>query len=250
MGSSGKDGRRLARKEKQQASERRRILSQPKRFDPAHDKYRNAFAAEVAAAMKCHPSIVLIERNVSAADWSLSDTSLIERYRLGHLQHVTFEIDDGGHTSGGAGSGAVTLFFIDADGNKSTAILMRQKTSPPTDSSAAIMLAILFHELGHVDDYEKGLSLRPGEPLDVVRSEFNAHMHCLRRLHLMNYQTALAFWIFSLQADLGKCGVANVEEAARLALADDFTVSIRKPLDPIVQDLINRHVATKAAREK
>lgn len=63
---------------------------------------------------------------------------------------------------------------------------------------ACVQTAHLFHELGHVDDFEKQRNIVLGRTLDFVAIELYAHHHACKRLISNRLKMAMAYYLHML----------------------------------------------------
>lgn len=93
-----------------------------------------------------------------------------------------------------------TVAYRDNTGTLKTLVLIR-KVVPNvtmTECKYAFKLIALFHELGHVGDWEQGVNLREGD-VAIFDAEVYAHLHALRRLMEGDYRTAISCYLPALQ---------------------------------------------------
>lgn len=74
-------------------------------------------------------------------------------------------------------------------------------------------LVVMFHELGHVNDFERLFS-RPGAALDVIQTELYAHHYTCRQLIQGRYRIALGWYLLQLE-ELAQTDDTQQGDAAR-----------------------------------
>jgi hypothetical protein len=92
------------------------------------------------------------------------------------------------------------------------------------DLKGCLFTAILMHEMGHVDDVEKGKNLRVGGQVDLVAAEEYAHRYELRRMRRENLRLPMAMLLsFVLkEARRGVEGTVQREAAARVVESGEY----------------------------
>lgn len=211
------------------AAATKRILRQ-KGYDWKHydflDSHRDAFIQESQQAVKDHPSLLGVHEIEDKDYFEKDHGPLIAS--LGHtgLKQLFFHATDVGEDytaedrkSNMSGS---TTAYHDESGNLRTLILIRKtvKGFPVTDMKYAVKLSALFHELGHVADWEQGIHFGKGD-VSVLDAEAYAHEHSLWKLMEGNYRVALATLLTAI-LDLQKERDYRREVAARLAETELF----------------------------
>lgn len=110
------------------------------------------------------------------------------------LTQIFFNIDDQ-YTDYGSGTAesnmaGVTFAFDNADGDLRTLILIKRDISTTVqheDLKYAVKIGALYHEIGHVDDWERGINFR-GRPekMDIIESEVYANLFAFEMLAKRN----------------------------------------------------------------
>lgn len=188
-----------------------------------------AFTKECTDAVSQHRTLRrIIELPYQPGD-EASDATLISRYGLDGNHHYEFTVPDGqgdadatGYGTSGGNLGGYTLFFRDPDGQDFSIIFLRKPPELDSESAAKINMGVLFHELGHVDDFERGLNMVPGRPLNIGEAEYYANAYACRMLYEKRYYIPLSVWFAGIERSIASCGVPAVEAAARRLMNDDF----------------------------
>lgn len=79
---------------------------------------------------------------------------------------------------------------------------------------AAMNIAALYHEIGHVDDIEKGVNFRIGEPVDLARAESYAHRFACSRMLEQNLKGPLAYYLTRVVDQLKRSDAKLIRAAA------------------------------------
>lgn len=210
--------RRQKRKAKDQAR-RRATAIRRSAFDAEPRGMRTVLLRAYRDARREYPCLLNVVEIPADPLRSVSDEHLIRDHVGNGFQQIRFTMtNDAGHAGGGQDLGGVTMFFHDRRHEKKACVFIRSSKTVTPDEMAVANLAIFFHELGHVDDFSKGLYLVPGRTLDVVKAELHAHLFACKRLRAGGFRTSLSLWLAALEMDLARCGVPNVEQAAQLTI--------------------------------
>jgi len=161
------------------------------------DSYADALRHEIAQAPKQCPSLLGVYE-VEDDDYYTSDHgSLLASLGFSGLKQLFFNGKDVGedYTAKDKKSninGSTTAFRDDSDQLR-TLVLIRKRVAnvSTTDSKYVFKLFALFHELGHVTDWEQGIHLREGD-VAVLDAEVYAHEFGLRKLMEGDYRAALS----------------------------------------------------------
>lgn len=185
-------------------------------FVDGRDSAAEALRREIKIAKADHPSLLgVFEYDYDPAS-PPTDSDRLRLAALSHMEQLVFSIDEGGHETGDESNvGGNTAYLRDRSGRVRTAVFLRRAPGLDIEAMAYMNLAILFHELGHVDDFERGAHIVIGQELDLVAAELYAHRHACRLLRNRGYKLSLAFWLDGIEYTLSKCGVPNVEAAAK-----------------------------------
>ena len=79
---------------------------------------------------------------------------------------------------------------------------------------AGINIAVLCHELGHVDDMGKGINFRSGNPVDLVSAELYAHTFACTELMRQRFRGPLAYYLTDMLSQLKRSDAKLVRLAA------------------------------------
>jgi len=212
-----------------------------KQFVEGRDSYEVGYRRFCRSAPDEHPSLL---RVIECDDDSFYDMTTDEKLRhfgLGGYTEVIFktadDIDftkdpttskDGVVNASRQKSGGTSITgctsVIEVHGKRRTIVFMRKATG--TDDSEEIMcalkLAALFHEIGHVDDYEKGVNWKQ-ETVNVVDAEVYAHHYACTRLLEAKQRVLLKYYLTGLdqmaesQSEYVKRGALRVMESPEYA---------------------------------
>ena len=121
---------------------------------------------------------------------------------------------------------------------------MIRKTVPNvavTEFKYAFKLIALFHELGHVGDWENAINLKDGD-VAILEAEVYAHQYAMRRLLEGDYRQALSTYLSSLE-ELTKGDGYRKNVAARLVGSELFA-ECREFVKTTWHDYLNTEDAT------
>jgi len=129
-----------------------------------------------------------------------------ERMRIaGYPQLMPYywqQKEDDGYDKGDSSGGGNMIVARGATGAYRTLIFLKRPAEWDDEMFAGIGLCALFHELGHVDDFEKKLNLIPGTDVDLLEAEAYAHLYAIRRMLRGNYILSLQQYIHCLRTHL------------------------------------------------
>lgn len=197
-----------------------------------------AFARECEAALARHPSLRRVIEYPFTPGGQVDDQAILAQHGLaGHRQHLfTFDDADSGYGTHDGNLGGHAMFFHDeGKGADFSVVLLRQSPTLSDEAQAAMNMGVLFHELGHVDDFERGLSLIPGRRFDVVAGEYYANLYACRHLRDRRYMVSLCAFMAAIEGSLARCGVPSVEASARRLIDLEEYQAMRRPLRPIIK---------------
>ena len=168
------------------------------------DSYIDAFRREASGALQRFPSLLGVHE-VDDRDYYAADDGGLAG-KLGYLgltliRFKTTDVDDDYLAEDRKSNvNGVTMAFRDQAGTLRTLVLIR-KIVPNvlvTDIKYAFKLVALFHELGHVADWETGINLRDGD-VAILDAEVYAHEYAMRRLMESDYRQALGTYLSALE---------------------------------------------------
>ncbi len=110
----------------------------------------------------------------------------------------------------------------------------QEETSPEVRN--CVLIAVLMHEMGHVDDIERGKHLRFDSVVDIVAAEEYANRYALRRMMRENLRFPLGVLLGSILKDARQGGEGTVgrEAATRIVESGEY-----KQYRQFVGDLMN-----------
>lgn len=156
------------------------------------DSYADEFQRIADEAKAEHPSLIGIHE--------VDDPTFAENEKnwpklgYGDLEQIFFTIEeavpDYGAGSLDANLCGSTSAFLDSDQNVRSVILIRQTVRGSIqhrELKYALKLASLLHEIGHVQDLERGLNFDPAtRRLRVIEAEVFAHLYALEQMAKRN----------------------------------------------------------------
>lgn len=198
------------------------------------DAMSAVLARECADAVTRHRTLRHIIEYPHALGDDESDGGMIRRFGLEGNHHYPFGGDEAYERQVGDLGGWV-LFFRDPQGEDFSVVFLRHPADVPPPVVALFNVAVLFHELGHVDDFERRANLVPGRPMNVEEAEYYANAYAFYQLFERRHFLSLAAWMASLEGSIAACGVPAVEAAARRVIAADFYRRPRQLLGDVVR---------------
>lgn len=200
--------------------------------------YRHELTLAKERAINEHRSLIAVVEYQHDPNHPMSDNEMIDRHGLSHLKHIRFTTTNrGGHAASGQKIGGHAMFFVNHAKQNCSAILLKRISGISDEWGGALNLAVMYHELGHVDDFEKRINLVPGQPLDVVKAEVYAHNFALAKLSVPKIATlSLAFWFAAIEMSQAKCGVDNIEEVCELLMKKGSYQDLRKLVANIIPE--------------
>lgn len=160
------------------------------------DSYVEAFKREAAQAENDFPSLLGVHE-VEDEEYYATDQSPLFA-RLGHsgLTQVFFigtDVDEDYLARDRKSNiNGTTIALRDEANQLKTLVLIRKRVAnvSNTDIKCAFKLIALFHELGHVKDWEQGIHLKEGD-VAILDAEVYAHEYALHKLMQGDYRAAL-----------------------------------------------------------
>ncbi|MEX1028158.1 MAG: hypothetical protein WD049_09165 [Candidatus Paceibacterota bacterium] len=156
------------------------------------DSYSEEFHRTVEAAKAAYPSLLGVHE-VDDQTFA-AETQEWSQFGYSDLEQVFFKIED---TFADYGSspldanlcGSMSAFH-DSAGNVRSVILIRRSVQTSVqhhELKYAFKIISLVHEIGHVEDLERGINFDvPSRHLDVIAAEAYAHLFALERLARRN----------------------------------------------------------------
>ena len=95
---------------------------------------------------------------------------------------------------------------------KTVVLMVRDDLDDPTIDMGNI--AVFLHEIGHVNDFERGKTLVVGKPPDVRKAELYAHDYACRRMMRENCRASMAAYINILTNQIAKSQNVFARDAA------------------------------------
>jgi hypothetical protein len=114
-------------------------------------------------------------------------------------------------------SGGTTSWLRDPHGHIRTVVILRPVNSPGFDieRAKAADLAIFYHEVGHVDDFEKRLNFVDGRKVNLCAAEIYAHEFACRKMLQGDVKAAIGFYTGNAIPQLATMKVRPVADAAK-----------------------------------
>ena len=176
------------------------------------DSYPDEFQRIATAAKNEHPSLI----GIHEVDDHIFATSekCWSQLGCGDLQQVFFNIEgdlsDYGAASPDANLCGSMSAFLDSAQNVRSIILIRQTvkgTVQHRELKYALKLASLLHEIGHVQDLERGLHFDvPTRRFDVIEAEVFAHLFALEQMAQRNLHQSFNMLADGLRDTIPKGG--------------------------------------------
>ncbi|MBC7782298.1 MAG: hypothetical protein H7144_00545 [Burkholderiales bacterium] len=87
----------------------------------------------------------------------------------------------------------------------------------------AMSLPVLFHELGHVDDFERGVNIIFGQPIDEAAAELYAHHYACKAMKCDDLRFLLKLYIeVNLDQHVNHSRLAQRTAARNLVMSGRF----------------------------
>ena len=160
------------------------------------DSYRDAFEREIGRALQKCPSLLGVHEVDDDDYFATNHDAILTKLGLAELRQVFFNGTDVANDylakDKKSNVNGVTVAYRDGEEELKTLVLIR-KTVPNelnVEAKYALKLIALFHELGHVKDWEQGIHLKEGD-VAVLDAEVYAHEFGLRKLMEGDYRAAL-----------------------------------------------------------
>jgi hypothetical protein len=119
--------------------------------------------------------------------------------RLGLADHTlhyfktaedSFDLDAYKPNGGEGGTGGGFSVVVTPGGTYRSILVMR-----PLPNAQHANIALFLHELGHVDDFDRGINLVVGKPLDVLAVELHAHRFACNEMRERDMKAPLTFYL-------------------------------------------------------
>ena len=140
------------------------------------------FQAELPLAYaeekRLHRSILdVIELEEGDPARDLEDQALIDHFGYGEYSMYRWDVKDGEYGCQHLRDGGFTNLVTKDGKTLRTLVFMLRRKNGDTEPtvSAAIRLMLFYHEIGHVDDAEKGKNFCIGAAVDFAKAEAYAH---------------------------------------------------------------------------
>lgn len=190
----------------------------PSAFLEGMDSYAEEYKKVKKAALREHPSLLRIFECDDVTFYKRSTDELLSMNSMGEYKRVhfkTLDIEDVVDESTRGENGLVNEHHekqegtiitgyttcIEGNGTRRTIVAMRNSTGTEGsyDIRCAMKMAALLHELGHVDDIEKGINWRRDNKIQWVDSEVYAHHYACKKMIDSNYFLVLGHFIDGLR---------------------------------------------------
>jgi hypothetical protein len=116
-------------------------------------------------------------------------------------------------------TGGFATFLLSPKGKRCAAVCIDTRDVPiGTDEEAVDYVrrtCILFHELGHVDDFQRRINFREGVRANLEEAELYAHRFTCKKLKDRNYRFPLAYYLRVAIEQLAHANSAPIANAAR-----------------------------------
>jgi hypothetical protein len=190
--------------------------------------YEEEFWKIAAEAKAHHASLVGVYEVDGPADF---ENSNLERFGCSQTwTHLVFDCDDPlaegyGKTQAANVRACVSQFLTD-EGELRTLIRIQKavKGFPHSEPRYAVKIAALLHEIGHVEDLEKGINFDiANRTFNIIDGEVFANLFAIRECLRRYYRIPLENWLDALKKAALGCDYLG-EVARRTLLAHDGTV--------------------------
>jgi hypothetical protein len=196
------------------------------------DSYADEFRRIADAAQAEYPSLLGVHE-VDDAIFSDNEKNW-PKLGYGDLQRIVFGIEDGvsdyDTVSADANLRGSMSAFLDPDGNLRSVILIQQSVKASVrhrEYKYAMKIASLFHEIGHVQDLERGLNFDvPERRLQIVEAEVFAHLFALEQMAQRNLAESLDILVRGLRDAIPQGGYLS--EVAKTVLERSPTYQLVK----------------------
>ena len=190
------------------------------------DDYREAFERIARTAQEEHPSLVGVHE-LDDDDYYSPDTKpVLAKFGCGDLTQIFV-------TATGVGEEYLqprrrrtvtgnTTPLKAKDGSIRTVIFIRRSIETLKHPQIKYLLKIpaLFHEIGHVDDWERGINMKEGR-VAMIDAEIYAHEYAFRKLMGGDFRASLESYLAAIEDLRGDKDYGN-EIATRLIDTDLF----------------------------
>lgn len=217
------------------------------RFYDFLDSYIDAFQREAGNAVKQFSSLLGVREVDDGQYYGGHDGTFAASLGYTGLTQVFVKTTDVGDEylaeDRKSNVNGATVAFRDSVGSLRTLVMIR-KTVPNvavTEFKYAFKLIALFHELGHVGDWENAINLKDGD-VAILEAEVYAHQYAMRRLLEGDYRQALSTYLSSLE-ELTKGDGYRKNVAARLVGSELFA-ECREFVKTTWHDYLNTEDAT------
>jgi hypothetical protein len=168
------------------------------------DSYIDAFHREAGSAVEQFTSLLGVHEVDDQQYYASCDGTFVASVGYTGLTQIFVKTTDVGDEyladDRKSNVNGATVAFRDISGSLKTIVMIR-RTVPKvsvTDFKYAFKLIALFHELGHVGDWEKAINLKEGE-VAILEAEVYAHEYAMRRLMEGDYRQALGTYLSALE---------------------------------------------------
>jgi hypothetical protein len=143
-----------------------------------------------------HPSLINIFQLPVLPDGG--SVELLEQHGIKGFQIHYWDTDDERSSAGGTDGGFMQAIYDQAGAYRTVIFLARKNRDDMKEADTfnnIANLAVLYHELGHVDDFEKRINFQFSKKLDMTQAELYAHHFGCRRLKEEGLRMPLAMYI-------------------------------------------------------
>lgn len=175
--------------------------------------------------MRRHPSVKVIK--ILDENDPIEDDPLMAFLGYPGVNLISWNSDEALVYEDHAGkpNGGVTYATrLGTDENISTFVTIRLLELKNNPVLPCYLIATLLHEMGHVDDIEKGINLRLGVKVDSVAGEIYANRYAIRRMRRQNLLLPLGLLILNVlrQARDSPEDSVDREAAKQLSESEEF----------------------------
>ena len=208
-----------------EAQQRRKFLDKchSERFDPAKDKYVDTLAKAIKEEQYRHRSLLKI---AEITPEQVSSPTLLQDADLDEYTQILWDFNGNDKTAyfkkqgtGKALLGGVTNFLLGPNNEQRTVAFIWMAKNGTDEVEAIIKLGLLYHEMGHVDDFEKGINIIADGEYDICESELYAHHYACRQLRAKNHRAVMSWYLGGLIENLLNSNICLVQRVAKQFVA-------------------------------
>ncbi len=208
-----------------------------KRLPPERFDYEAVYRRICDTERRRHRSVKIVHE-LSGIE-PRGDRELLAFVGFPDAEPLLWSIDDSltyGSNQSVPKGGMVKASRLPGDSGVSTFVFLNCQEDASTETRNCVLIAALMHEMGHVDDIERGKYLRFDRVVNIVAAEEYANRYALRRMMRENLRFPLGVLLGCILKDarLGDEGTVAREAATRIVESGEYNQFRR-----FVGDLVN-----------